>query len=363
MTIATEALTHRCASGKKSDRGNSQRGTAALEPSVRDRIIGMGFHRHVGALLVQTLTMATLSGCETIGSRAETFDSDAGAPQKAGAFGPLASFTCESFGSVDVLGELDSASILEASSLVASRTNPGVLWTANDSGGGNKIFAVSSTGHVLATYTLTGAGNVDWEDMALGLSSDGHDVLYIGDIGDNSGVRKDIDVYRVTEPDVPAAKSAVERPLDGATKITLVYPGIHPNSETLLIDRASGDLLLLTREFGSARIFRAPAAQLVAGARILLEEAGRIVLSPGDAARGGSSADTGDAIALRTTFGLHLFTFPKGMPLSEALQRPSCSLSVGAESRGEAVAFAPFATGYFTLGEGINARLQYVRRY
>ena len=69
----------------------------------------------------------------------------------------------------------------ESSGLVASRINPGILWTHNDSGAGPVIFAISHDGHLKGMYTVEGIGAEDWEAITTDL--DGH--LYVGDFGNN----------------------------------------------------------------------------------------------------------------------------------------------------------------------------------
>jgi hypothetical protein len=68
----------------------------------------------------------------------------------------------------------------------------GRMWTHNDSGGDNAIYAVdTSSGTILQTVILKGVTNVDWEDIA---QSDTH--LYVADIGNNQGNRKNLKIYR-----------------------------------------------------------------------------------------------------------------------------------------------------------------------
>lgn len=88
--------------------------------------------------------------------------------------------------------------IPEASGLAASRRHPGILYTHNDKGGQNRIFALNATNaHIQATFTISSATNKDWEDVAVGTC--GQDTcLYIGDIGD--GGREPHTIYRVKEP-------------------------------------------------------------------------------------------------------------------------------------------------------------------
>ncbi len=101
--------------------------------------------------------------------------------------------TCKPAGSVMRLAELP-----EASGLVASRVTPGRLWAHNDSGK-TEVFALDAKGTVTGRVSISGAALEDWEALASGACADGT-CLYIADIGDNNGKRKEIIIYRVPEP-------------------------------------------------------------------------------------------------------------------------------------------------------------------
>ncbi len=105
---------------------------------------------------------------------------------------------------------IESSEISESSGLVKSRTHHAVFWTHNDSGDVPRIFAISQQGHVMGEFPVEGAEARDWEDIAI--DDSGH--LYIGDIGNNANERRDLAVYRVSEPD-PArhASTRVDRVL------------------------------------------------------------------------------------------------------------------------------------------------------
>src|SRR6266567_2818560 len=63
-------------------------------------------------------------------------------------------------------GTVDIAGLTEASGVAASRNNPNVLWTHNDSGHPGQVFAIDTQGRLLATDTTP--GNTDNEDIAIG---------------------------------------------------------------------------------------------------------------------------------------------------------------------------------------------------
>src|SRR5687767_5426116 len=85
-----------------------------------------------------------------------------------------------------LLAHLEDRSIDESSGLIASRRNPDLYWTHNDSGDLPLIFAFDRTGRSRGVWSVSGAYAYDWEDIAYGPGPepDRH-YLYIGDIGDN----------------------------------------------------------------------------------------------------------------------------------------------------------------------------------
>mgnify|MGYP001120992785 CR=1 FL=1 len=67
----------------------------------------------------------------------------------------------------------------------------------NDSSNENKLYELDTiSGLVTRTVTVTNATNVDWEDIAQDNTS-----IYIGDIGNNSGDRTDLKIYKINKSD------------------------------------------------------------------------------------------------------------------------------------------------------------------
>ncbi len=71
------------------------------------------------------------------------------------------------------------------------------LITHNDSGGENKLYELDTiSGTITREVTISNAVNTDWEDIAQDETS-----IYIGDIGNNSGDRTDLKIYKVSKND------------------------------------------------------------------------------------------------------------------------------------------------------------------
>ncbi len=90
------------------------------------------------------------------------------------------------------------------------------LWTFNDSGGTAELFAIdTATAQVVQIVSISNALNIDWEGIALD-----DNYIYIGDFGNNAGVRKDLVIYRISKHGIPLTGNASL----SAEKISFSYP-------------------------------------------------------------------------------------------------------------------------------------------
>ncbi len=74
------------------------------------------------------------------------------------------------------------------------------LWSFNDGGGAAAIYRIDTISNaILQTVNLSGAVNIDWEDIAF----DGTN-LYVGDFGNNlNGARTDLKIYKFPLASIP----------------------------------------------------------------------------------------------------------------------------------------------------------------
>src|SRR5262249_20932061 len=147
---------------------------------------------------------------------------------------------------------LKERSISESSGLVASRQTPGAYWTHNDSGDGPFIYSFDTRGDSLGIFRVTGAQARDWEDISIGPGPQPDtSYLYIGDIGDNNGVRADVVIYRVPEPALTAATRKLTKAKPGTTEpaeaIRLRYPDGPHDAEALLVHPVTGYIYIVTK--------------------------------------------------------------------------------------------------------------------
>jgi len=89
-----------------------------------------------------------------------------------------------------------------------------ILYTLEDSGNDNKVYALNSDGKIGKTITITNAVNVDWEDI----TKDKNDNLYIGDFGNNDNKRQDLCIYKVNKKELDKDNAVAEY------KVSFSYP-------------------------------------------------------------------------------------------------------------------------------------------
>ena len=138
---------------------------------------------------------------------------------------------------------LSQRRLSESSGLVASPSQPGVLWTLNDSGNPPELFATDMAGKNLGVYTIRRAANRDWEALAVAPCGDDA-CLYAGDVGDNSARRAEVTIYRVREPQV--RDSAVAEEIEPQAVLILTYPDGPQDVEAMFVT-ASGRIFLISK--------------------------------------------------------------------------------------------------------------------
>ncbi len=269
------------------------------------------------------------------------------------------------------VGNLDYDAVIEASGLVAGHNTPGTLWTHNDSSElTGRVFALDTQGRVLCGYSLTGKANVDFEDIARGPGPlSGATYLYVGDIGNNGPARTQFPVYRFPEqtPDLAWAGSPHAVVIGSAIIQTfkLQYPAEAfvddkaPDAETLFVDPVNRDLYIVTKVFGSAGVYVAPASSLVNNATITLSLVTTIPLNAGQRITGGDIAPDGSAILLRGLDFALMWERGSEQTIAQALSGAAIGVPVASEPQGEAICFADDGQGYYTLSEGLYQPLYF----
>jgi hypothetical protein len=150
---------------------------------------------------------------------------------------------------------------------------------------------------VVLAVRVTGANVDDWEDVAVGPCPQGS-CVYLADIGDNSGNRKHITLYRVAEP----------APGDPATGPVDVFHAGYPDgphdAESLFVTRESGVFLITKGDPGPVALYRFP-RPLASGGTLPLQRIGEPLagqkVDVKDRPTGAAASPDGQWVAVRTT--------------------------------------------------------------
>lgn len=222
----------------------------------------------------------------------------------------------------------------ESSGLVRSRTQPGILWTLNDSNNPPELFATDTLGTDRGVVRVAGAENVDWEALGIAHCGDA-DCLYPADVGDNRENRSAVTIYRVKEP--TAGRDSVVQP-DQVLRVR--YPDKPHNVEALFVS-GNQDVFIITKSSSEPpSVFRVPGrawpvgeatAELVQALPIPSNESSRYFVT--DA----TLSDDEHRVAIRTYRYIYFFSFD-GNRLALEPGQSRCEAN-GLDVQGEGIAW------------------------
>jgi hypothetical protein len=225
---------------------------------------------------------------------------------------------------VQTVGKLRAAAIKESSGIIASRRNPGVFWTVNDSGNPAELFAIDRNGQLLATVALPDVRNVDFEDLA----DDEEGRIYIADVGNNEGRRETVVVHRYNEPPVCDQREGHR----SETSWELRYPGKPFDCEALFVWKDRGYLVSKRRDLGNAGLYEFDLAQRTP--QTLRKIADLPIVTPVTSA---DISRDGTRVAIGTVGGVFLFRIEPGR--IDQLAAGRSDVAVFVEPSMEAVCF------------------------
>jgi hypothetical protein len=246
------------------------------------------------------------------------------------------------------LASLEDRAINESSGIVASRRNPGLFWTHNDSGDGPVLYAFDLKGKSKGRWLVSGAQAVDWEDIAAGPGPQpGVNYLYIGDIGDNGSERDYVTVYRVVEPsltDKEAAAGNNQHTTEPAEAIRLKYPDGKHDAEALLVHPSTGDLYIITKVFDTASGIYKLKAPLSSASLNRLVRVGQISVPSivGGLITGGDIAPDGRKVVLCDYVNAFEMTLPENSAddFDQIWKQPMATIELGPRQQGESVGYS-----------------------
>jgi hypothetical protein len=268
-----------------------------------------------------------------------------------------------------VIGKIASPDVIEASGIAVSKCQPDVFWTHNDSGDDAFIFAFNSAGANLGTWRVTNAQNHDWEDIAEFKDSKGQCFLYIGDIGDNGQKREFRTIYRIREPQVSAESKDKTRasalPTEPAEALNYSGDNMKPDSETLMVHPAAGDIYVLTKSrkdpssvykinpaFGAAEVQKA----------VRIAEI-KVPSVPFGLLTGGDISPDGRHVVLCDYLNGYELSLPAGVTaFDEIWKQQPVEINLGDRDTGEAVGYGADSNTIYAVTEGKNAPLIQLQR-
>jgi hypothetical protein len=284
-------------------------------------------------------------------------DLDASAPEAS------VSDVCLEFSAPVAIGTIELDQLDQLSGFVASRARDGVLYAHEDSTGAPTVYALDTAGRSLAAFTLQGAPNTDWEDIALGPGPGGATHLFIGDIGDNAirtggTARAELAVMRLPEPEVALGQDFVEETLPTFDVLRFTFPsGVH-EAETLMVHPGTGDLLIVTRSaVGDSHVYRAPGST-PPDTPTVLEEIARLAFDPsgqGALATAGDISPSGDRVLIRTYTDVYVWDAPSGMALAAVFRGTPAIQPWAVEPQGEAISFMADGRAWLSASEQSRA--------
>jgi hypothetical protein len=235
----------------------------------------------------------------------------------------------------------------EISGIAAGIASPGVVYVHNDGGDSARFFALDArSGAVLAVYSVPGATNVDWEDIAVAPDADGTPSVWLADIGDNDASREQIRLYRVDEPHVDRAAHSLALTSSPAQAWRLRYPDGAHDAESLAVSPDGVPYIVTKSLLGASVVYAAPSRP--AGVQVL-REIGAIgfgitgTTTPfgpvGDlTATGADISRAGDRLVVRTYGDAYFFTIRNG-DVAAALRTPPERVALPRQPQGEGICF------------------------
>ncbi|XP_052761671.1 uncharacterized protein LOC128204300 [Mya arenaria] len=286
--------------------------------------------------------------------------------------GPIAVDTTQSGYSVSflpgkVVGHVTFPLLTETSGICASRRYKDVLYTHNDSGGLNRIFALNGTsGDHLLTIYIEGATHQDWEDIAYGpcgtSSSAGGYCIFVADTGGNAGGLANT-IFRIAEPQVDFSLnigSELNVPLDS----TLKFSWDQYDCETIMVDE-QGEVYVISKvmSWNQPKLAHLPRHAWGTNQRVNVSMGVFLpeLTSNRDNPTAGDISPDGTEVLLKTYQQVLYWHVPDRDYFRHMARRPAVLLYIR-ERQGEAVCWDAASTGYYTLGEDVNATLYYYRR-
>jgi len=246
--------------------------------------------------------------------------------------------------------------ISEASGMACSLHQPECFWLHNDSGDEPRLFLVNRDGTTRGTVTLTSVQATDWEDMCA-FRADNENWLLIADTGDNSKdrgkARPRCQLLLVKEPQIAALSTAepiVRKKFAPVAVMSFEYPGGAADCESVAVDVAGRQILLLTKAGPAAAVLYRIPLELREGTKRFKAEEVRPLGIPW--ATGMDLSPDGNRLAVVNALSGVLFERKTGESWKDACARPATVLTLPVRKQGESVCFEADGESLLVGSEG-----------
>jgi len=256
-------------------------------------------------------------------------------------------------------GVLEGTQMREASGLVASINNPGMLWTHNDSGNAAEIFLIDGTGKLKCTIHFPGLKNRDWEEIAIGAGPDpAKSYLYIGEIGDNNAVYEYKFIYRIEEPVITG--SIKDSSLTNVDKIKFRLSDGARDTEAMTIDPVTKDIFIFSKRERKVNLYKlsgtVSTTEVMTAERVLEGLPFTWIVAV-------DISEDGSEILVKNYDNVFYWKRLSGESVDEAIKRTHETLPYSPEPQGESIAFSRQGDGYYTTSEQKNKMPQHLYFY
>lgn len=256
-------------------------------------------------------------------------------------------------------GVLEGRQVREASGLVASINNPGMLWTHNDSGNAAEIFLIDSTAKLKCTIHFPGLKNRDWEEIAIGAGPDStKNYLYIGEIGDNNAVYAYKFIYRIEEPVITG--TIKDTSLANVDEIKFRLSDGARDTEAMMVDPVTEDIFIFSKRESKVNLYKLSGTlsttEMMTAERVVEGLPFTLIVAA-------DISEDGSEILLKSYDNVFYWKRLPGELVEEVIKRAPEKLPYSPEPQGESIAFSRKGDGYYTISEQKNKIPQHLYFY
>jgi len=238
--------------------------------------------------------------------------------------------------------KITDSRVKELSGLVASVRFPNILWANNDSGDVNRVFAIDATTcAVRAVVKLDGARYYDYEAISMGRDANGEPVMWVGDIGNNSRSRSQVQLYRFDEPTTLTDQTVAVK------TVTVTWSDGARDSESMFVDPTpGGSVYLVSKEANGSGVYELQGDYRTTG---YATTGNRIATTLATATDAAVAPDRSHTVMRNYTTKASLLN---GIPGSNAQ-----TVTIPSQTQGEAIAFSADSDSLYVASEGTGQPL------